>query len=183
MRWLKWTGALLAIGFVSFIAAMEVTDHLEEDNHFCIACHLHEEIFKNFITDTPQLVALAGAHLHKGEVKCIDCHIGATHSDKLIIKAIAGWDTVQYFVGNVSEPDHLRFPLGDRMCLKCHTDGGQSRTRTGAFHNYSTHRNLRFACAACHQSHPTREATTFFLDQAVVRPICQECHRVESDEG
>ena len=83
---------------------MEVTDYLEEDNHFCIACHLHEEIFKNFMTDTPRLVALAGAHLHKGEVKCIDCHIGATHTDKLIIKAMAGWDTVQYFIGNFKEP-------------------------------------------------------------------------------
>lgn len=183
MRWLKWTVTLLAIGFVSFVASMEVTDHLEEDNHFCIACHLHEAIFKNFMTDTPQLVTLAGAHLHKGEVKCIDCHIGASLSDKLVIKAIAGWDTVRYFVGDFREPDHLRFPLGDRTCLKCHTDGGQSQTRAGAFHNYSTHRNMRFECVACHQSHPVREVSTFFLDQVLVRPVCQECHRSENDEG
>lgn len=183
MRWLKWTGALIAFGFVSFVASVEVTDHLEEDNRFCISCHLHEQILENFMTDTPQLVALSGAHHHKGEVKCIDCHIGATLTDKVIIKAIAGWDTVQYFVGNFKEPEHLRFPLGDRTCLKCHPDGGQSQTRTGAFHNYSTHRNMRFECVVCHQSHPVRDPSTFFLEQAIVRPVCQECHKVDSDEG
>src|SRR5262245_34589753 len=56
VRWLKWIGALLAFGFVSFVASMEVTDYLEEDNRFCISCHLHEQIFENFMTDTPQLV-------------------------------------------------------------------------------------------------------------------------------
>ena len=66
VRWLKWTGVLLAFGFVSFVASMEVTDYLEEDNHFCIACHLHGDIFKNFMTDTPRLVALAGAHTTRG---------------------------------------------------------------------------------------------------------------------
>lgn len=183
VRWLKWTGALLAFGFVSFVASMEVTDYLEQDNRFCIACHLHERTLENFLTDTPQLLTLAGAHHHKGEVKCIDCHIGATLTDKLIIKAIAGWDTVQYFVGNFKEPDHLRFPLGDRTCLKCHTDGGQSTTRAGAFHNDPNHRGMPFECVMCHQSHPVREAATMFLDQALVRPVCHECHTEDSGEG
>jgi nitrate/TMAO reductase-like tetraheme cytochrome c subunit len=183
VRWLKWAGGLLALGLVSFVASVEVTDHLEEDNRFCIACHLHEDIFKNFTTDTPQVVTLAGAHFRKGEVKCIDCHIGATFSDKIVIKAIAGWDTMQYFLGNFQEPDHLRFPLRDPTCLKCHRDGGQSQTRSGAFHNYSTHRDMRFECVVCHQSHPVRDASTFFLDQAIVQPVCQECHPVKNDEG
>jgi hypothetical protein len=66
VRWLKWTGALLAFGFVSFVASMEVTDYLEEDNQFCVACHLHERTLENFLADTPQLLTLAGAHHHKG---------------------------------------------------------------------------------------------------------------------
>jgi len=183
VRWLKWTIILLAFGFVSFVASIEVTDYLEEDNRFCIACHLHEDIFKNFMTDAPRMVALAGAHLHKGEVKCIDCHIGATHTDKLIVKAMAGWDTVQYFIGNFKEPDHLRFPLGDRTCLKCHTDGGQSKTRAGAFHNDPNHRNMHFECVTCHQSHPVRDPSVLFLEEAIVRPVCHECHKEDSGEG
>lgn len=182
MRWVKWIVAFLAFGFVSFVASMEVTDHLEENNRFCIACHLHEQIFEDFMTDIPRLVTLAGAH-HQGEVKCIDCHIGATHADKLIVKAMAGWDTVQYFVGNFKEPDHLRFPLGDRTCLKCHTDGGQSKTRAGAFHNEPNHRDMRFECVVCHQSHPVRDPSTLFLEQTIVRPVCQECHKENSGEG
>jgi NapC/NirT cytochrome c family, N-terminal region len=182
VRWLKWMAVLLAFGFVSFVASMEVTDYLEQDNRFCIACHLHEQILSNFLTETPQLVTLAGAH-HQGEVKCIDCHIGATFNDKLIVKAIAGWDTIQYFIGNFEEPDHLRFPLGDRTCLKCHTDGGQSEARADAFHNDPNHRNMPFECVACHQSHPKRDASTLFLEQTIVHPVCQECHREDSGEG
>ena len=101
---------------------------------------------------------------------------GGTATDKLIVKGIAGWDTVRYFVGTFKEPDHVRFPLGNRTCLKCHTDGGQSKTRANAFHNDLNHRNMRLVCVACHQSHPIRDPSTLFLDQTIVRPICQECH-------
>ena len=183
MWWLKWIGVALGCGFVGFVASMKVTDHLEQDNRFCISCHLHEQIFKNFMTDTPQLVTLAGAHAHKGEVKCIDCHIGATFTDKLVIKTIAGWDTVRYFVGSFKDPDHLRFPLGDRGCLKCHPDGGQSKTRAEAFHNDPNHRNMQIECVTCHQSHPSRDPATLFLEQATVQPVCQECHKEDSGEG
>jgi nitrate/TMAO reductase-like tetraheme cytochrome c subunit len=176
-------GAALAFGFVSFMASVEITDYLEQDNRFCIACHLHETIFDNFLARDPRLVTMAGAHHHKGEVKCIDCHVGATVTDKLIIKGIAGWDTVRYFLGDFKEPDHLRFPLGDRTCLKCHADGGQSQTRPEAFHNDPNHRHMRFECVACHQSHPVRDPGTLFLDEAIVKPICQACHKEESGEG
>jgi hypothetical protein len=167
---------------VGFMASVEVTDYLEHDNRFCIACHLHQKIFDNFMASTP-LVTMAGAHQHKGEVKCIDCHIGATVTDKLIVKGISARDTFWYFLGDYKEPDHLEFPLGDRTCLKCHPDGGQSKTRSGAFHNDPNHRQMRFECVACHQSHPVRDAGTLFFDQALVRPVCQECHKEDSGEG
>jgi hypothetical protein len=76
VRWLKWTGVLLAFGFVSFVASIEITDYLEEDNHFCIACHLHGDIFKNFMTDTPRLAALAGAHNRKGRSNASTATLG-----------------------------------------------------------------------------------------------------------
>jgi hypothetical protein len=180
--WVKWLGLVFSLGLVGFVASIEVTDRLEEDNRFCISCHLHEQIMDHFRTAVPQRITLAGAH-DEAEVKCIDCHIGATLSDKLIVKAIAGWDTVRYFLGSFKEPDHLRFPLGDRTCLKCHPDGGQSPTRAEAFHNDPNHRHMRFECVACHQSHPVREASTLFLEQSLVRPICQECHKEDSGEG
>lgn len=183
MWWLKWIGIACAVGVVSFIGSVEVTDYLEQDNRFCVACHLHEPILDNFLTTTPAPVTLAGAHQHKGEVKCIECHIGATVTDKLIVKGIAGWDTIRYFLGNYQEPDHLRFPLGDRTCLKCHPDGGQSKTRSGAFHNDPNHRQMRVECVACHQSHPVRDAGTLFLDQSLVKPVCHQCHTEESEEG
>ncbi len=182
MWWVKWLGAALAFGIVSFLASVKVTDYLERDNRFCIACHLHEQILDNFLTSTP-LVTMAAAHYDKGEVKCIDCHEGATVTDKLIVKGIAGWDTVRYFAGSFKEPDHLLYDLGDRTCLKCHTDGGQSKTRLDAFHNDPNHQRMRSECGACHQSHPVRDQGTLFLDQAIVRAVCRECHKETGGGG
>ena len=183
MWWLKWIGIALSFGFVSLMASVEVTDRLEQNNRFCIACHLHEQIFDNFLANSPRLVTMAGAHYHKGEVKCIGCHIGATVTDKLIVKWIAAKDTVRYLVGDFQEPDQLQFALGDRTCLKCHPDSGQSQTRSGAFHNDPNHRGMRFECVACHQSHPVRDPSTLFLEEAIVRRMCQECHKESSGEG
>src|SRR5262245_34761472 len=90
-RWLP----LLLVGLpldaaAAFWGGIVVTDHLEEDNTFCTACHLHEKKFTEFHPVEGRRVTLAGAHNLAGDknVKCIDCHIGATFNDKLIIKVL-----------------------------------------------------------------------------------------------
>ena len=91
-------GAALASGVVGFGVGAAITDRLEQDNRFCIACHrpekpLHAKVYGSFYPVDGKLLTLAGAHNANAQVKCIDCHIGADRKDYLIIKAMAAWDT------------------------------------------------------------------------------------------
>jgi predicted CXXCH cytochrome family protein len=146
-----------------------ITDHLEENNTFCTACHLHEKKFTEFHPVQGKQVTLAAAHNLEGEknVKCIDCHIGA----------LAARDTVAYFVGAYREPTHLRYALGTRTCLKCHPTGGQNPERENAFHNASHHTKMPIVCYECHTVHPAASAETRFLREATVKPLCDTCHK------
>jgi hypothetical protein len=156
-----------------------ITDRLEENNTFCTACHLHEEKFAQFHLLEGQRLTLAAAHNIEGDknVKCIDCHIGATRTDKAIIKALAARDTVAYFLGAFKEPTHLRYALGNRTCLKCHPTGGQDPEEEKAFHNDPNHTNMPLICYECHTVHPPARVETRFLRQQTVQPLCDECHR------
>jgi len=181
-RWLWLLAGMPVLGVAMFWVGMVVTDHLEQDNTFCTSCHLHEEKFRQFHPVQGQRLTLAAAHNIDGalNVKCIDCHIGATFTDKVIIKAIAARDTVAYLVGAFQEPDDLRHPLGNRTCLKCHTTGGRNPEDDKAFHHATYHFNMPLLCDQCHTVHPQANASTRFLRPQVVQPLCQECHaRIE----
>jgi len=175
-------GAAVASGVVGFAAGAAITDRLEQDNRFCIACHrpekpLHGKVYRSFDRVDGKLLTLAGSHNVTAHVKCIDCHIGADRKDYLIIKAIAAWDTGRWLVGAYKDPETLRYPLGDRTCLKCHPDGGQNPQVEKAFHNAPYHRDPRNGCSDCHRSHLEAPAETRFLQRAVVKPLCDECHQ------
>lgn len=177
MRRFLWVVVLLvALCVVSFFAGLEVTDRLEQDDRFCIACHLHEAIFRTFHSVNGQVMTLAGSHNVQAETKCIACHIGATIKDKVIIKAIAGRDTIVYLLGAYKEPEALRYPLGDRTCLKCHPDGGQNLQQASAFHNAPYHRDPRNQCSDCHRSHTEAPEEATFLPRDTVKPLCDSCH-------
>jgi nitrate/TMAO reductase-like tetraheme cytochrome c subunit len=184
-----------ALGVGGFAAGALITDRLEQDNRFCIACHapadasqdrgmkgnqiakLHQEKYNAFYARNGKSISLAGSHNVKRQVKCIDCHIGAGSQDYLIIKAIAARDTAKYLVGRYREPEGLTYALGDRTCLKCHPDGGQNLKNPKAFHNAPYHRDPRDACSDCHPSHAKAAAETRFIQQALVKPICDACHQ------
>jgi hypothetical protein len=176
--WLLLVGVPL-LGAAAFAAGIVITDHLEEDNTFCTSCHLHEEKFAQFHPVQGQRLTLAAAHNLEGDenVKCIACHIGATTTDKLIIKALAARDTVAYFLGTFQEPTHLRYDLGNRTCLKCHPTGGQDPEVEKAFHNDPYHAKMPLLCYQCHTVHPPASMATGFLRQQTVQPLCDDCHR------
>lgn len=168
---------LVACGVVSFLAGVEVTDRLEQDDRFCIACHVPRmiQIYENSQPVAGRAATLAGVHV-KRQVKCIECHIGATIQDKVIIKAIAAKDTVKYFSGLFKDVQSLSYPLGDRTCLKCHPEGGQNPQRADAFHNAPYHRDPRNQCSDCHRSHVEAPAEARFLPRDTVKLLCDSCH-------
>lgn len=192
------TGVAFCSGVIGFAAGAAITDRLEQNDRFCIACHrpekpLHEEVYKAFHSVGGKVITLAGAHKARGAtnlprrspwigevygpVKCIDCHIGADRKDYLIIKAMAAWDTAKWVFGTYKDPETLRYPLGDRTCLKCHPDGGQNLKVEKAFHNAPYHRDPRNGCSDCHRSHLEAPAETRFLQAAIVKPLCDQCHQ------
>ena len=169
--------AALGLGIV-------VTDYLEQDNVFCISCHatgakrLHQKKFDTFFPIAGRITTLAAAHHGAGDklFKCVDCHNGATITDKLRIKVQAAGDTVAYFLGDFEEPDSLRLPLGNRLCLECHKTGGRIPDKETAFHFASQHGNLPFVCYDCHTVHRPAKRETLFLRRDIVQPLCDDCH-------
>lgn len=158
---------------MGFAAGAAITDRLEQENRFCLACHrperpLHAKVYETFFPVGGTLVTMAGAHNEKAQ---------ADRKDYLIIKAMAAWDTGRWIVGAYTDPETLRYPLGDRTCLKCHPDGGQNPKVEKAFHNAPYHRDPRNGCSDCHRSHLEASAETRFLQQAIVKPRCDECHQ------
>src|SRR6266446_5580148 len=104
----RWLPLLLVglplLGAVAFGGGIVVTDHLEEDNTFCTACHLHEKKFTEFHPVDGKRITLAAAHNITGDknVKCIDCHsVHPTAS---------------------AETRFLREPTLKPLCDTCHKD-------------------------------------------------------------
>ncbi len=165
---------------MGFATGAAITDRLEQDNRFCVACHrpenpLHAKVYKSFYPVDGTLLTLAGAH--NASVKCIDCHIGADRKDYLVVKAMAAWDMGRWVIGAYQDPEGLRYPLGDRTCLKCHPDGGQNPKIAKAFHNALYHRDPRNGCSDCHRSHLEAPAEMRFLQSVIVKPLCDQCHQ------
>ena len=190
MRLLRFWPFLLVIGLpvagvAAFAAGLAITDHLEQDNSFCVACHLsedqplHQEKYETFFPIEGSVTTLAAAH-HGGSgttFKCVDCHNGATFTDKLQIKAQAARDAVAYLLGDFEEPDRMRFSLGNRLCLACHFTEGEPVKTEKPFHAASHHRQMPQLCTDCHKVHPRASAERRFLIREVVKPLCDECHQ------
>ena len=118
------------------------------------------------------------ASLHAlADVRCIDCHGGASFANKLRVKTVAARDALRYFAGAFGEPTRMAHPLWDEDCVQCHAD--YSPVRDDDFHAFEAHNvsDFAYACVACHRTHPTQaRAEPLFLDREVVRPICAQCH-------
>ncbi|HLC42941.1 MAG TPA: hypothetical protein VJO34_15115 [Methylomirabilota bacterium] len=184
-RHLLWRGGLFclcAVGLpILFLGALAKK---EQDNRFCIACHLHEEKFTRF--GAPTAADLAGAHHHaaKNRVHCIDCHGGADLPMRLQVWAVAGLDTIRFFSGRYREPDRMRLPLRDQECKQCHNPIVPRRAveepgeeRGDSYHEIREHRSVKTLCVDCHTSHTQGEARFDFVDRNRITPICRNCHK------
>ena len=186
-RRLLWRGALFfLLTFGISLLSLATLAQKERDDRFCVACHLHEEKFTRF--QAPVAQDLVGAHFHAGSsVRCIDCHGGADLPMRLQVWALAGLDTVWFFVGHYREPERMRLPLRDQDCKQCHdpivkqTSGpfdpeGASSAGGGPFHAIREHGSLKSPCVVCHTSHTLGQPRFKFVDSKRVAPICRDCH-------
>jgi len=188
----RWGRRLLLSGAVAVLsgtaAAIAYVTHLEQDNRFCVACHLpngkrlHGELSERYEAKPP--VNLSAVHQGaKKTVKCIDCHGGVGVVGRSRILTVAAWDSVKYLAGQFQEPEVMRFPLWDQDCLQCHADyeagdfpeWGQAGGRD--FHKHPDHRALPTTCVECHTSHITGDPRIKFLKNEIVLPLCRRCHK------
>jgi nitrate/TMAO reductase-like tetraheme cytochrome c subunit len=170
------------------------TDHLEQDDDFCNACHLepgvplHIDIRRDFDARPP--VNLAGLHarsLHPRRAasepfRCIDCHGGVGFLGKARTKLLAAKDGFWWAVGHFDEPQEMAWPLRDEDCRQCHPDfpksEGGADDSNPPFHALGVHNvALGVSCVECHQSHAAGGSEAFYyLRPAHVRAQCARCH-------
>jgi hypothetical protein len=184
-------------GMVAASVGWLVTDHLEQDNDFCNACHLepgvplHAEIRRDF--DAPEPADLAAVHALAGNAaradaafRCIDCHGGVGPPGRLRVKVLAAKDAFWYVVGRFEEPTDMRWPLWDEDCARCHRSFEESEVdswRAPRFHQLPVHNvELGVDCVECHLSHAGGAPDAWFLDVSHVRSQCARCHP-EFEEG
>jgi len=172
------------------------TDRLEQDDDFCIACHLtpgtplHIALREDF--DRVPAVSLAAAHratsVDGRPLRCIDCHGGASIQGRVRVKALAAADALWYLAGHFEEPDEMRWPLWDEDCTACHRQfqGPTSEAwETPHFHELEVHNvDLGIACVECHESHGVDgDSSTHFLEAETLRIQCVRCHPEFGAEG
>lgn len=166
-----------------------VSDRLERDNDFCVACHLREDVplhaeKRRDLQRTPA-ATLAAAHgaaeVERRPFRCIDCHGGTGWLGRARVKALSARDAFWYAVRRFDEPDEMHWPLWDADCRKCHAEFDERAATSGRdplFHELSVHNTaLGVACVDCHLVHdegglPERD----FLHPEPVRARCASCH-------
>lgn len=187
-RVLAWLIGLLALAAVP----TAVVKRLDEDNRFCISCHLHQAIYRNTTGDSLMTLSTAHYHARRSEhgghpERCFTCHSGEGVVGWSAVTALSAWDAARWVIGDRHEPTAMRLPLTNAACLKCHAEvmqGTASDEETWKFHPLLSHRNVKTPCIACHVTHARGTREHHFLDPPVVRRQCQACHRnMEGGEG
>ena len=172
-----------AAGFLVLVSgAVGFVKYKDQDNRWCIACHLHREFYRGTLSAPP--ATLSAAHYRaKGPghpERCFTCHSGEGLVGWGQVTLLSAWDAGRWLVGNRHEPTSMRLRLDNRACLKCHAAdirGTKSNEETAKFHELTDHRGIGTACVSCHVTHTTGSRSKSFLDDATVRRRCQGCHR------
>lgn len=172
---------LAAVGTVGVVTVKK----LDEDNRFCVSCHLHGDLLRD-MTATPA-VALTSTHFAAATTaparhpeRCFTCHSGEGVVGWTQVTLLSAWDAARWVAGDRHEPTHMRLPLTDAACLKCHAQdvrGSKTSEETEAFHELADHRTLPMKCIDCHSAHRRGEARRTWLDNGTVGKQCLRCHK------
>ncbi len=190
MRWLLWGSIALV---VLFGAGVGGASKIEENDAFCASCHRAPEVTYvaraqqalNAPDDAPDL---ASAHTPL-PLRCVDCHRGdgsLLHRGASL--ALGARNGVLFITGRGEEGETQLLWLPEASCQSCHRDVWSEEGFEKHFHNLlleyhdlpqakSTPEN-RILCVDCHPAHREGEALTGFIDEEVVFPVCEKCHRV-----
>lgn len=178
----------LGAGLVAGPTGWFVTDHLEQDDDFCNACHLpsgevlHATVRADFDAEVPVVLAsLHGVAEHEGrDFRCIDCHGGVGLAGRARVKLLAARDALVYLTGDFEEPHGMAWPLRDEDCSQCHArfDESEAASWNPRFHELGVHNaDLGVDCVECHLVHEAGgNPQAHFLLADRVRSQCARCH-------
>lgn len=191
-RWRRRAAWAAALGLGLAPAGWLASDRLEQENAFCVSCHLRDgsPLHRPKADDFTRRPAatLVAAHAEAGVAdradagfRCIDCHGGTGLAGRARVKLLSARDAFWYVVGRFEEPDRMRWPLRDDDCRKCHARFDERAPAPGvdpAFHELAVHNaELGVACVECHRAHDEGGlADHDFVHPQVVRARCAECH-------
>jgi len=168
----------IALGIAGiYFAVLAVTGWLEQDNAFCISCHLHEGIYEDYYSPEGQIVSLAAGHRVIGEpVPCIGCHGLEGLAGRTTTLMISTREGLKFLLGRYeTEPDFLP-PLPDPYCIKCHAERELVRLEAGDYHPLTEHLSLDILCTECHTGHPPGDPELQYMDEEKVVRHCVRCH-------
>ena len=165
-------------------AAVGLVKHQDQDNRFCVACHLHEALSRK--TFEPEPRTLAAAHYRAAgpghPERCFTCHSGEGVRGWTQVTLLSAWDAARWVAGDRHQPDSMRLKLENPACLKCHAADLRRTGRSvrgmaqAEYHRLTEHRGVRTPCVACHTAHTEGEKPKDFMADAVVRRECARCH-------
>ena len=173
---------LLALGLLLTVAAVAFVKKKDQDNHFCIDCHLHQTHFRNMVEPPPRTLAAAHFRAQRRDghpERCFTCHSGEGVWGWSQVTLLSAWDAARWVAGDRHEPTAMRLPLTNDACLKCHAGdvrGHRGADETSKFHELADHRDVSTACVTCHVVHRPGERAKAFLDDQVVQGQCRRCH-------
>lgn len=178
---LRWSLALAAV----VVASTAFVKHKDEDNQFCVSCHLHQQHMDGMIS-MPARTLAAAHHAAKGKghpERCFTCHSGEGVIGWSQVTLLSAWDAARWVLGAREEPATMRLPITNPACLKCHAADLRDFPRDEQkFHGLSDHRRVEIPCVSCHRTHDPGPSDRNFLDDANVRTQCQRCHRDLEEE-
>jgi hypothetical protein len=172
-----WLAGLFAL----VVIPIAVVKRLDQENRFCVSCHLHTAEYRGMTGDSLATLAAAHARAHRGghPERCFTCHSGEGVMGWSAVTALSAWDAARWVLGDRHETKAMRLPITNAACLKCHaevTRGGTSKDPNSVFHALSNHRGVKTPCVTCHVTHARGTHERWFLDPEVVRRQCQTCH-------
>jgi hypothetical protein len=186
-----WTASLLGLSAI----AVGYVKHQDQDNRFCVSCHLHEAHYRDTIAMPAS--TLSAAHFrapadsaragddppHRATAhpeRCFTCHSGEGVMGWTQVTVLSAWDAARWVLGDRHEPVAMRLPIANAACLKCHPKalrGTMTAEETSSYHELTQHRAVTTPCVACHVVHARGATAQRYLDPVIVRARCQTCHR------
>jgi hypothetical protein len=175
-RWNLAVAILLAgAGFLGAFTAGLL--HLERQEGFCVACHLHQAKDGDMRAPPKAVGQLAALHFAKG-TGCADCHREPGPFGRAITLYTLGVrDVMSFLLDDYAEPERLTHPLKNALCIECHADTLAGRNNMDTYHG-NEHHNARqdIFCTTCHLHHIRGDPGYAYLELSAFESGCVSCH-------